>query len=86
MPRLRSDFSAVHRVQQRWCILIMAEAHRGNTRFEQFQHNLRIASNILSSRLNILVKAGILERHAYHNRPRDTTICSPKVDRIAAGG
>lgn len=47
---------------ERWVILLMREAFYGVTRFDEFQHALGIAPNILSARLRKLVAYGIFER------------------------
>lgn len=52
-------------VGDRWSFLILREAHNGITRFADFRDLLGIAPNILTSRLNGLVDAGILERRDY---------------------
>jgi DNA-binding HxlR family transcriptional regulator len=44
-----------------WTLLIVREAFFGTRRFADFQRNLGIARNILSQRLNQLVRDGILE-------------------------
>lgn len=64
---------------ERWSILILREAFAGTTRFDAFERNLGIASNILAARLAALVDHGVLERvpdggrHAYRltERGRD---------------
>src|SRR5262245_17229223 len=56
-------------VGERWTLLIVRDALLGLTRFEQFQHSLGIARNVLADRLNRLVDAGILERVRYSERP-----------------
>src|SRR5690242_10709802 len=38
-------------------------------RFDEFQKSLAIAPNILTRRLNALVKAGLLKRRRYSHRP-----------------
>ena len=48
-----------------WTLLILRDAFLGVTRFEQFQARLGIARNILTSRLDTLVDAGVLERRLY---------------------
>ena len=73
----RSDFGALscpiarslERVGEWWNMLILRDAFAGATRFDQFQKNLGIAPNMLTRRLNGLVEAGLLERHAYSERP-----------------
>ncbi len=60
---------SLERVGEWWSILILRDALDGSTRFEQFQKSLPIAPNMLTRRLNALVKAGLLERHRYSDRP-----------------
>src|SRR5271165_764566 len=53
-----------------WCsILILRDAFRGLTQFDQFQKSLDIAPNMLTRRLNALVESGLLERRRYSERP-----------------
>ena len=54
---------------ERWTMLIMREAFYGVRRFSDMQRNLGIARNILSTRLQALVRAGILERRRYQEEP-----------------
>src|SRR3712207_1915696 len=54
---------------ERWTFLILREAFYGVRRFSDMQRNLGIARNILSSRLQTLVAAGILERRRYQEEP-----------------
>ncbi|MFE5408509.1 winged helix-turn-helix transcriptional regulator [Microbacterium sp. NPDC056569] len=50
-------------VGERWSLLIIRDALFARvTRFGDFQHNLGIASNVLTSRLEAFVAAGIMER------------------------
>lgn len=57
------------RVGEWWTMLILRDALDGITRFDQFQTSLDIAPNILTRRLNALVKAGLLERKLYSRKP-----------------
>src|ERR1700740_800049 len=57
------------RVGEWWSILILRDAFRGLTRFDQFQKSLDIAPNMLTRRLNALVESGLLERRRYSERP-----------------
>jgi DNA-binding HxlR family transcriptional regulator len=59
----------LERVGEWWSMLIMRDALRGTTRFEQFQAGLQIAPNTLSRRLSALVEAGLLERRRYSEHP-----------------
>lgn len=52
-----------------WSILILRDALRGCTRFDQFQKRLPIAPNMLTRRLHALVAAGLMERRRYSDRP-----------------
>jgi DNA-binding HxlR family transcriptional regulator len=60
---------SLERVGEWWSILILRDALHGLTRFDQFQKSLDIAPNMLTRRLNALVKAGLLERRRYSERP-----------------
>ncbi|RWA54235.1 HxlR family transcriptional regulator [Cupriavidus sp. UYMSc13B] len=57
------------RVADTWSVLILREAFNGVTRFDEFQHNLGIAPNMLTRRLHSLVQEGMLERRPYCYRP-----------------
>ncbi len=52
-----------------WAMLILRDAHRGKTRFDEFERSLGIAPNILTRRLATLVADGLLERRRYCERP-----------------
>jgi DNA-binding HxlR family transcriptional regulator len=60
---------SLERVGEWWSILILRDALYGLTRFDQFQKSLGIAPNMLTRRLNALVKAGLLVRRRYNARP-----------------
>jgi DNA-binding HxlR family transcriptional regulator len=60
---------ALEIVGDRWTLLIVRDAFRGLTRFDEFQESLGIARNILTERLNLLADEGILERVRYSERP-----------------
>jgi len=51
-----------------WTLLIVRDALVGARRFEEFR-NTGIADNILSARLDLLVREGILERQLYQEHP-----------------
>jgi DNA-binding HxlR family transcriptional regulator len=73
----RKSFDTMHcpiarsleRVGEWWSIMILRDAFRGMTRFDQFQQSLEIAPNMLTRRLNALVESGLLERRLYNERP-----------------
>lgn len=53
-----------------WRMLILRDALLGFRRFDEFEHNLGIAPNILTQRLNALVDDGLLVKRLYQERPR----------------
>jgi len=59
----------LERVGEWWSILIIRDALHGLTRFDQFEESLGIAPNMLTRRLAALVKAGVLEKRRYSERP-----------------
>jgi len=59
----------LERVGEWWSILILRDALHGLMRFDQFEQSLGIAPNMLARRLAGLVKAGLLERRRYSERP-----------------
>ena len=56
-------------VGERWTLLILRDAFLGVRRFDDFQRSLGIARNVLNTRLQRLVDAGLLERRRYQDRP-----------------
>ncbi len=60
---------SLERIGEWWSILILRDAFHGLTRFDQFEESLGIAPNMLTRRLAALVKAGILEKRRYSERP-----------------
>jgi DNA-binding HxlR family transcriptional regulator len=60
---------SLERVGEWWSILILRDALRGTTRFDEFQKSLGIAPNMLTRRLNALVDSGLLERRRYIEHP-----------------
>lgn len=52
-----------------WSLLIVRDAFLGSSRFGEFQKSLGIARNILATRLDALVEAGILTRAGTDTRP-----------------
>jgi DNA-binding HxlR family transcriptional regulator len=56
-------------VGERWTVLIIRDAFLGVRRFDDFQRRLEIARNVLQSRLERLVEAGIMRRELYQERP-----------------
>ena len=60
---------SLDQVGEWWSILILRDAFKGMTRFDQFQKSLGIAPNMLTRRLNTLVESGLLERQRYSDKP-----------------
>jgi DNA-binding HxlR family transcriptional regulator len=60
---------SLERVGEWWSILLLRDAFHGLTRFDEFQRSLGIAPNILTRRLDALVRAGLLERRRYSEHP-----------------
>lgn len=52
-----------------WTPILMRNAFMGQRRFEDFQRSLGVSRAILTSRLNRLVREGLLEKVAYSQRP-----------------
>jgi len=52
-----------------WTVLVLSEAFRGLTRFDQFERSLGVSPAVLTRRLAELVQAGLLERLRYSSRP-----------------
>lgn len=61
---------ALELVGERWTLLIVRQALTGTRRFDEFQSELGIARNVLTTRLGRLVEAGILRRSLYEERPK----------------
>jgi DNA-binding HxlR family transcriptional regulator len=68
-PQECSIGRAMEVLGERWTFLILREAFYGVRRFSDMQRNLGIARNMLSTRLQTLVAAGILERRLYQEEP-----------------
>ncbi|MBN9585277.1 MAG: transcriptional regulator [Afipia sp. 62-7] len=60
---------ALEVIGDRWSFLVIREAFYGATRFDQFESELNIASNILTDRLARLVDRGVFERRKYQSSP-----------------
>lgn len=60
---------SLEHVGEWWSILILRDAFQGLTRFDQFQKSLGIAPNMLTRRLNVLVRSGLLDRRQYSKHP-----------------
>ncbi|TFD46544.1 transcriptional regulator [Cryobacterium frigoriphilum] len=52
-------------VGERWSLLIVRNALRGQTRFSEFRDGLGVPTDILTARLATLVTAGVLDKRPY---------------------
>lgn len=52
-----------------WTMLILRDALRGTTKFDEFQRSTRASRAILSERLSRLVEHGVMERRLYEDHP-----------------
>jgi DNA-binding HxlR family transcriptional regulator len=62
-------------VGEKWSLLIVRNAFRGQSTFSQFRDQLGIPSDILTARLATLVETGIFEKQSYRdagNRERSS--------------
>lgn len=69
MPEECSIAGTLEIIGDRWTILILRDAFRGVRRFDEIQHDLGIARNVLTDRLHKLVEHEILEKRQYQDRP-----------------
>jgi len=56
-------------IGDRWTLLLLIAAFFGVKRYDMFVKRLNIASNILTTRLNLLVQVEVLERCNYQQNP-----------------
>lgn len=62
-----------------WTLLILRDAFLGVRRFDEFVERLGISRNVLTSRLDTLVEADVLERRPYdEGRGRYDYVLTPK--------
>lgn len=57
-------------IGERWTLCVLSEAFSGVRRFDEMREHLGIASNILSNRLNRLLRHDILEQVPYKEEGR----------------
>jgi len=60
---------SLERVGEWWSILILRDALHGLKRFDEFEQSLGTSPTMLTRRLGGLVKAGLLQRRRYNERP-----------------
>ncbi len=56
-------------IGDRWALLILRDCFLGVRRFDHFQSRLGATRHVLSDRLKTLVRAGVLTRKRYQERP-----------------
>ena len=56
-------------VGDRWTLLVLRECFLGTRRFDAFEQRLGITRHLLADRLKTLVRAGVLNKVAYQQRP-----------------
>ena len=61
---------ALEQIGDRWTLLIIWASLNGISRFDDYQRQLGVARNILSSRLGRLVESGILVKRPVHEGAR----------------
>lgn len=67
---LETGVAALDVIGDRWTILIVWASLNGISRFDDYQRQLGVARNILSSRLGRLVESGILVKRPVHEGAR----------------
>lgn len=60
---------SINIVGELWSFMIVRNVFLGVRRFEGLRENLGISRKVLSERLDLLVRHGILERRRYQDRP-----------------
>jgi DNA-binding HxlR family transcriptional regulator len=69
LPEPCSLARTVEIVGDPWSLMVVREAFLGVRRFEEMRRHLGIAPNVLSDRLDALVRHGILKRVRYEEHP-----------------
>ncbi|NOX49912.1 MAG: helix-turn-helix transcriptional regulator [Gammaproteobacteria bacterium] len=53
----------------RWTLLIIRDCFNGTRKFDEFQRSLGISRTIVTNRLTLLTKEGVLTKQAYQTKP-----------------
>lgn len=72
-------------IGEKWSLLIVRNALRGQTKYSEFRESLGAPTDILTNRLGKLVDAGILERRSYRepgDRERSSYHLTPKGEAL----
>ncbi|WP_108781926.1 winged helix-turn-helix transcriptional regulator [Pontivivens insulae] len=64
------EAKALEQVGDRWTLLILWASLNGISRFDDYQRELGVARNILSTRLRRLVDSGLLAKRPVHEGAR----------------
>lgn len=56
-------------IGDRWTMMLLISAFFGENRYDGFQKHLKIASNILTDRLSLLVNVDVFQRERYQDKP-----------------
>lgn len=56
-------------VGDRWTLMVLRDLFLGATRFESIRQNLGISRTILTDRLNLLQREGVISRQVYQQKP-----------------
>jgi len=67
-------------IGERWTLLILRDAFFGIRRFDDFQRDLGIARNILSTRLARLVEEGVLEKRSVEGSHAEYVLTDKGLD------
>ena len=78
MPRIEDDFRSncpvaitLDLVGDRWTLVVLRDLLVGKTRFSQFLESPeRIATNVLTDRLALMERSGLVEKTLYQARPK----------------
>ncbi|MER6155923.1 helix-turn-helix domain-containing protein [Streptomyces sp. NPDC001868] len=69
-PRPCSIADTLAIVGEKYSLLILREVCLGNGRFDRLVRNIGAPRDVLATRLKRLVGAGVLDKHAYSERPQ----------------
>lgn len=69
---------AMQMISKRWVGLILSELLKGTKRFSEMETDLPISGRLLSDRLKMLEKEGIVQRNVYSEFPVRIEYCLTK--------
>ena len=66
-------------VGDRWTLLVVRDLFLGSTRFEQLRRSLKISRTVLTDRLSLLEREGVVTKRPYQEKPtRYRYLLTPK--------